>query len=91
MQCELLDLKFVVFTRVYFNHTGCAKIPPILNGPLFWPLPRSLINVKCKRIEDSMNLIISLKGVRSVLLVRAQRSLIEISCFCKFSAEKLDL
>ncbi len=38
-----------------------------------------------------MNLIISLKDVRSVLLVRAQRSLIEISCFCKFSAEQLDL
>ncbi len=38
-----------------------------------------------------MSLMISLKDVRSVLLVRAQRSLIEISCFCKFSAEKLDL
>ncbi len=38
-----------------------------------------------------MNLMISLKDVRIVLLVRAQRSLTEISCFCKFSAEKLDL
>ncbi len=38
-----------------------------------------------------MNLMISLKDVKSVLLVRAQRSLIEISCFCKFSAEKLNL
>ncbi len=38
-----------------------------------------------------MNLMISLKDVPSVLLVRAQRSFMEISCFCKFSAEKLDL
>ncbi len=72
-------------------YTGCAKKPPILKAPLFWPLPRSLINVKCKRIEDSINLMNSLKYVRTVLLVRAQRSLIEISCFCKFSAEKLNL
>ncbi len=82
--CQLIADSIVVYT-------GCAKKPPILNVPLLWTLPRSLINVKCKWIEDSMNLMISLKDVRSVLLVHAQRSLIEISCFCKFSAEKLDL
>lgn len=37
-----------------------------------------------------MNQMIGLKFVRSLLLVRAQRSLIEISCFYKFSEKKLD-
>ncbi len=62
-------------SNIYIHMYRMCKKPPILNGPLFRPLPRSLINVKCERIEDSMNLMISLKDVRSVLLVRAQRSL----------------